>query len=86
MLPSPPHRPPTQLGTPAHLPQCWGTRDEFGLGAAVLQSKVEALGAKLKVIIRTLRRDGKERERRSLQKVVKVSGDKLRYCPSLPRS
>lgn len=71
LLTSPSHPPPTQLGIPAHLPQCWGTRDEFGLGAAVLQSKVEALGAKLKVVIRTLQRDGKEREREGRCKRLK---------------
>lgn len=68
---------------PSHLPQRRGTGDEFGLDAAVLQGQVEALSAKLKVIFSALRKVW-EKERRSpvVKKVVKVSGDKLKDCPS----
>lgn len=40
----------------AHLPQRWRTLDELGVGATVLQSQMETLGAKLEVWLTALQR------------------------------
>lgn len=37
------------LPATADLPQCWWTRDELGIDAAVLQSQMKTFGAKLQV-------------------------------------
>lgn len=46
----------------AHLPQCWRTLEELGIGATVLQSQMETLSAKLKVWLTALQR-GHNREK-----------------------
>lgn len=65
----------------AHLPQRWRTLDELGVGAAVLQSQVEALGAKLKVIVGALQMG---RRKSTIQRPCRspTTRDSLKNCPS----